>query len=284
MFRQYKNERIYQNLKVIYVLSIISVIWTSLALISGIRLFISYGGDLLGLGVYHFLLSYIAPIVTSIFELSYASKHRHIDYNPGATKWAESESNNDVVSQRWFWTYPILGLSCSSFVVLSFGWLAWATIAGEFLGVSIFLCLASFCWIDNCILIKREWANDPPVWLQEKWKEKAAKQREKEDAQKKVEKEKSLQHCNKLLQVCGMRFFIKYYRQIKSLPLRDVRVIEDYSYNEKEERLEAAREIIDLQLSVVALEVILSNYRDYLGKDEIAAAELLLSELNNTEK
>ena len=82
------------------------------------------------------------------------------------------------------------------------------------------------------------------------------------------------------------RFFIKYYRQAKRLPLRDVKVTENYSSAEREERLEAVRELIDSGQSEYALQRILEEYGDVLDDSEVQDAKALLAEIekeNHTE-
>ena len=85
-----------------------------------------------------------------------------------------------------------------------------------------------------------------------------------------------------LIEKCGARFFIKYYKQIKLLPLRDVNVSENYGSAEKDERLRAAKKIIDSNLSEFALNKILDTYSNILDDDEIKEAKKLLAELKIT--
>ena len=82
-----------------------------------------------------------------------------------------------------------------------------------------------------------------------------------------------------LIEKCGIKFFIKYYKQIKRLPLRDVAISENFSPSEREERLLAAKKIIDLNLSEYALSEILKTYGDILDSAEIEQAKTLLEEI-----
>ena len=87
---------------------------------------------------------------------------------------------------------------------------------------------------------------------------------------------------NSLIKKCGMKFFIKYYKQIKRLPLRDVEVTENYSPTEREERLQAAKQIIDLNLTEFTLNEILKSYGDILDETELAQAKSILTELQQS--
>ena len=111
------------------------------------------------------------------------------------------------------------------------------------------------------ILLKRQWKNNSSDFIKNQSMEKQYKP---------------------LIEKCGARFFIKYYKQIKLLPLRDVKVSENYGSAEKDERLRAAKKIIDSNLSEFALNKILEMYSDILDDDEIKEAKKLLTELKIT--
>lgn len=91
--------------------------------------------------------------------------------------------------------------------------------------------------------------------------------------------EQDVQQYLALIEKCGINFFIKYYRQIARLPLKDVAVTESYSSAEREERLFAAKKIIDLGLSELALSEIIRAYDDILDKEVIDLAKELLNEI-----
>ena len=65
------------------------------------------------------------------------------------------------------------------------------------------------------------------------------------------------------------------------MPLRDVTITENYSSTEREERLLAAKKIIDLNLTEFTLNEILKSYSDILNDTEITQAKSLLSELQS---
>lgn len=97
-----------------------------------------------------------------------------------------------------------------------------------------------------------------------------------------IEKQKAEKIANakiatqKLLEQCGMKFFIKYYHQIKMIPLRDVEVEENYEPAERTERLQATKAIIDSGYSAIARDYILQNYVEILSEDEIQQLKSIL--------
>ena len=121
-------------------------------------------------------------------------------------------------------------------------------------------------------LIKQEWEKKPPVF----YAQVRIKEGQKEAAQK---AEQDARQYQPLIEKCGIKFFIKYYRQIVRLPLRDVTVTENYSSQEREERLNAAKRIIDRGLSEFALTDILKKYGDILDASEVEQAQALLAEI-----
>ncbi|MCH5156829.1 MAG: hypothetical protein J1G02_03005 [Clostridiales bacterium] len=111
--------------------------------------------------------------------------------------------------------------------------------------------------------------------------EKAHPNYEQERLRKQQEREykKRLSQYKKLTERCGIKFFIKYYSQIKRLPLRDIVIEENYSVHEKEERLKAAKLIIKKRLTEFVVSQILIEYADVLGEDEVLTANKILHEL-----
>lgn len=108
-------------------------------------------------------------------------------------------------------------------------------------------------------------------------KEKSSSGSNRTQAAKKSEQD--IQQYLALIGKCGIGFFIKYYRQISRLPLADVAVTENYSSAEREERLLAAKKIIDSGLSELALTEIIRAYDDILDKAVIDRAKELLDEI-----
>jgi len=126
----------------------------------------------------------------------------------------------------------------------------------------------------NCKLMQVEWEENPPSYV----KEAVAR---KEELLRKNEFEKSRKNMVGLLEQCGMKFFIKYYRNLISLPLRDIEIEENYSHAEKNERLSAAKEIIERNYTKSALEYILENYSDTLAEKEVNAAVIILQKYSS---
>lgn len=133
--------------------------------------------------------------------------------------------------------------------------------------------------IQNCVLIKREWKENPPDFVRKEQAEKEQQKAAKIDEQKQKKSEQDIQLYLALIEKCGIGFFIKYYRQISRLPLKDVNVTESYSSAEREERLLAAKKIINLGLSELALSEIIRAYNDILDKEVIDLAKELLAEI-----
>ena len=68
------------------------------------------------------------------------------------------------------------------------------------------------------------------------------------------------------------------------LPLRDVNVVENYGSAEREERLSAAKKIIDEGMTEIALNEILSTYSNVLKETETRQIKTMLSELTENQK
>ena len=138
------------------------------------------------------------------------------------------------------------------------------------------------CIVANVFLIKNY------LLLNRKYKEEYYKNK-KEYEEKiriiKAEKEKQeallaeKQKCKDLIETCGIKFFIKYYDQIKFLPLRDVQIEENYPYEERVERITATKRIIELHPSNSTLYDIIFPYYDYLTQKEKDRVESLLKKI-----
>ncbi|MCH5159178.1 MAG: hypothetical protein J1F33_08295 [Clostridiales bacterium] len=158
--------------------------------------------------------------------------------------------------------------------------------------------------ITNCVLMNREWNGiTPPVSValpqdtktsaqasepdEEEYsdREEAVRREQKQQLAETAKQIKLLEKTKKLLNTCGIRFFIKYCTQIRRLPIRDITVEENYPPEEKKERLLAAKEITNSDLTKTALKYIVDEYSDILDETEVERAVTLLSEIeNNTSK
>lgn len=117
-------------------------------------------------------------------------------------------------------------------------------------------------------------------------KEKARIAKEAEETRKLLQKQEQVRielerqtECKRLLEQCGLHFFIKYYSQIKRLPLRDISVEENYTSEEKNERLYAAKEIVEDNLTAYATNYILQNFSDVLEEEETVILQKINAEL-----
>lgn len=75
-----------------------------------------------------------------------------------------------------------------------------------------------------------------------------------------------------------MKFFLKYYKLLVRLPIRDIEVDKNFTPEEKTERLNAAKTIITQNFSKYAAQHFLDNYADLLTDDEKAIAREILAE------
>ena len=147
-----------------------------------------------------------------------------------------------------------------------------AQMCGYLLPAHICSYVASGFLISNIVLIKREWKSNPPHFI-------AEKQNKRQERAQREKSEQDDRNIKELTEKCGMRFFIKYYKQIRRLPLRDVVIEENYSTIEKEERVLAAKKIIDFDLTEKVLRNIIENYGDSLNSSEVDQANNLLKEI-----
>lgn len=144
---------------------------------------------------------------------------------------------------------------------------------GYMLLPQICLLIASVYLFRTRKLIVQEWEKNPPEFVRREKIEK--EQKEAED-----KASRNLEQYHTLIEQCGVRFFIKYYRKIVRLPLRDVAVSENYSHEEQAERLNAAKKIVDLGLSELAFKEIVRQYGDILEDTEIKQAREILDSLH----
>lgn len=283
MLRQYENKKIYKNLKIAKVLAIINL--TLLAFLSifdfldlllwnkspswGELIVESKTGD-----NGNWVLLFVACIYSIAFFVVYKFPESK------ASGRVQTKANNDIANIKilimaTFIPFTFSLIACEYGGEMVARWLGYAC------GSNFLLYIADIFLGITCKLIREEWEADPPRFILE---EKAAKEERKREIER--EKQELLEQKNNeiyenLIQQCGVRFFIKYYEQIESLSLRDVRILEDYPYEEKEERLQAAREIIDKNLQVLAFENILQSYSAMLDSAEIEKAKAILQYLKN---
>lgn len=113
------------------------------------------------------------------------------------------------------------------------------------------------------------------VLNKEKQERLAKKEKEEKELQKKRLADERSKKSKFLLEQCGVHFFLKYYSQIVRLPVRDIAVEEFYSPEERNERLVAAKRIVNENLTALVADNILQNFRDFLTETEVEFAEKL---------
>ncbi len=308
MLRDYEDKRIYRNLRIIKKLFVVSLIWIALCLLSEIasgktkQLFTEIAASegrffaaILIFGRYEYWI--LVPFYTRGKRLEKNTPHKRLE---------EKTECNDLKEIRRYIVYSYLdfilfgtvlvgALFLGMFLVLlgvgyESGDMIMARWIGEFLGAAmashIFVFIAGGFYIHTYVLVKRDWEENPPVFYKPDWKKAEERAQLAEDRREEREAQKEEEHYRKQIEICGARFFIKYYRQAERLPLRDVKVTENYSSAEREERLEAVRELIDSGQSEYALQRILEEYGDVLDDSEVQDAKALLAEIekeNHTE-
>lgn len=261
MIRQYKNKKIEKNLKISNILFTISICLTVVTVIVYliIRL-VTKTAESNYIEILFCLFAFLTPTAPMFFR----------DLG------IETESHNDFSNTLWkivvihIEVYILVLFTIISGIVAAVDgnidfFLEYAGYCGYFFIAHSFSYIGSYILIYNCVLIKREWKENPPAFYKKKCEEKERKHNE--------------TNYKQLIEKCGIKFFIKYYKQIKRLPLRDVAISENFSPSEREERLLAAKKIIDLNLSKYALSEILKTYGDILNSAEIEQAKTLLEEI-----
>lgn len=274
MIREYKNQKIYKDFKIVKVLSLISLILAFITLVTFIV--IDYLVRKRTIEFLHIDITFMICWVVTPFGLyDYARKAKP------TTRIRETKWNNDIANLTTTIVVSFMDAILVIFLTLIgaiFGTMGTASVAAYLLGYSfishIFSYISAFILIHALINMKKEWKANPPKY----YAEEQAKIKEKKELTK---KENLSKKCNTLLEKCGMRFFIKYLKQIQTLPLRDVIIEENYSSSERNERLNAAKEIVDLQMVELALNQIIQNYSSALKAAEIENARDLLKEFDD---
>ncbi len=204
----------------------------------------------------------------------------------------ESKYNNDFLNSLFITIMCSIPVAVGAMLILS---VIIASIAGTIgniaggisivafhLGVMFlphfFLIVSSALFIQNCVLIKREWKTNPPQFLLEEQQQAAEEQRKAEEQAQKQKTEQDTATCKELLDQCGMQFFIEYYPQLKRLPIPDI-TVSDHYFPERQVRLTAAKKIVDLGLTECALHYIIETFGDIFPEETIEQAKTLLVEM-----
>lgn len=306
MLRDYKDKRIYRNLRIIKKLFVVSLIWIALCLLAEIasgqtkELFTEIAASRgRGMAAIQIFVRYEYWIFVPFY-----TRGKRLEKNTPHKRLEEKTECNDLKEIRRYIVYSyldfiLLGVLFVPTVIIAVvgafggsGYIFGDMIIGasEFLGAAmashLFVFISGGFYIHTYVLVKRDWEENPPVFYKPDWKKAEEKAQSAEDRREEREAQKEEEHYRRQIEICGARFFIKYYRQAKRLPLRDVKVTENYSSAEREERLEAVRELIDSGQSEYALQRILEEYGDVLDDSEVQDAKALLAEIekeNHTE-
>lgn len=275
MIREYKNQKIYKDFKIVKVLSLISLILAFIALLTFI--IVEYLVQKKAFEFTHIVFMIIW--ITIPFGLYNNARKVKPTNKVEETKW-----NNDIANLTTTIVVSFTDIILVIFLTLIgliFGTMETALLAAYLLGYSfishIFSYISAIILIHALYFIKKGWKATPP--------KNYAEEQNKIKEQRELTKQENLsKRCNTLLEKCGMRFFIKYLKQIQTLPLRDVIIEENYSSSERNERLNATKEIVDLDMVKLALNQIIQNYSSALKSEEIENARDLLKEFEKKDE
>lgn len=283
MIKRYTNEKIYKNFKVAKILTGIALVLFTLLFVNDVICIV------LDIKKFNYILVIQYLIMLGpILSVYIMSGKMWFGYG------YQSRLNNDILNLKsvviisflpWYFVLYnlVVDLIWEIFfdrgLYLSF---VFAEIMGSCLPLHIFVYIADIFLVKNCKLIKAEWEENPPLFLREGKKFQAMVEEEKARKEIECKEKQDLKKCEACIEKCGVRFFIKYYRQILNLPLRDVEVSENYTSEEKEERLNAAKKLVNLNLSKMALTEIIKKYSDSLKAEEVEQAKALLKEMEAT--
>lgn len=145
----------------------------------------------------------------------------------------------------------------------------WARACGSMFLSHVFSWIATIFFIKNYKIIQVEYKQNPPLHIIEKNKIDEIKLKKQKD----IENSKMY---NELIQKCGFRFFIKYFEQVKNLPLKDISIEENIDTEDIEMRVKIIKKIIDNNLVHYCCENIKRGYGSYLSEEE----KTLLDKMN----
>lgn len=160
----------------------------------------------------------------------------------------------------------------SAFFTNGYWTIIFARFLGSLAGTHICSYLTILFFVSCCNIKKRELSDDFQMYIDRTKKEAIARQKAEKIANDKIATQN-------LLEQCGMKFFLKYYEKLVTLPLRDIDVDENYSPSEQTERLTSAKLIIDNNYTKLAIDYILEKYSTVLSSSEIDVATKILKTL-----
>lgn len=283
------DKRIVKNKAIIKALNIISLVISILVIVSQAinRIYtgewylwkdVNLGGEYISCIVSYFLWLVVIPEMILAFSMFFnrillridsAKIHECIKFKDYSNLDSARIKILNCSDKIIIFTPFILDVACAFFFAMCYSAFFtngyFAIIFGRYLGSFVGAHLCSYITIifyaRCCNFKKKELRQELPTYIANKKKELLEKQKAEKIANDKI-------LTQKLLEQCGMKFFIKYYNQIKKLPIRDIDVEEDYAPTERTERLQAVKAIIDSGYSAIASDYILKNYLDILNDDE----------------
>ncbi|HCY52095.1 MAG TPA: hypothetical protein DHU65_05270 [Clostridiales bacterium] len=283
--KRYSNEEIYHNEKVSTVLSVISLSVAIIIMIMDFlcRAFVNEKGTF-KIDSEYVIILYLISIGVPALNLLPCYNLMDLD--------EETEGSNNLIKKRVqiiFNSSPWIAFALYWFVAFFIliteneNHLGLVPIMAEYLGrmsVSLgFVYVGNLFLIKNCTLIKEERAENPPKYIVERNQRIAEEQREEEEEKAHEKYLEAKAESENLITKCGIKFFIKYYYQLKNLPLADVTVIEDYTSEEKYRRLNAAKKIIDDGLTEITLTGIINKYSGIIDEFVIEQAKKILDSI-----
>lgn len=235
---------------------------------------------------------------SSLYCYGKAKRYYYYDYDPSGcaddnekkvnvatnlmrNSWSIKTNTNSFITADILISYGLFEL----FATIASVFMVWANIkaiqvfilVGLQLGVplefSIFICIVSVIMLimsrvliwastgllaQNCADVGREYNSI------------MAERKRRNEAEQRIVDESNRREADikQLLAESGFKFFLKYYPQLVRVGVRDVVVEEDYSPTEKNERLKAAKKLIDSGLAPVAAQQILEKFSDLLTSEE----------------
>ena len=282
--KRYSNEEIYHNEKVSTVLSVISLFIAIILMIIEV-IYRVVGNEETAIE---------GAVILNLIRIGVPALNLLPCYNLMDLD-EETEGSNNLIKKRVqiiFNSSPWIAFALYWFVAFFIliteneNHLGLVPIMAEYLGrmsVSLgFVYVGNLFLIKNCTLIKEERAENPPKYIVERNQRIAEEQREEEEEKAREKYFEAKSESENLITKCGIRFFIKYYYQLKNLPLADVTVIEDYTSEEKYRRLNAAKKIIDDGLTEITLTGIINKYSGIIDEFEIEQAKKILDSIKGT--
>lgn len=263
--KRYSNEEIYHNEKVSTVLSVISLFIAIILMIIEV-IYRVVGNEETAIE---------GAVILNLIRIGVPALNLLPCYNLMDLD-EETEGSNNLIKKRTqiiFNSLPLILFFC---------------LVPEYLAEILFFSSLSFVYtgnlylIKNCTLIKEEIAENPPKYIVERNQRIAEERREKEEEKAREKYLEAKSESENLITKCGIKFFIKYYYQLKNLPLADVTVIEDYTSEEKYRRLNAAKKIIDDGLTEITLTGIINKYSGIIDEFEIEQAKKILDSIKGT--